>query len=83
MMCKEMKEDLRLMGSLKDGGRRDVETKERLIQALLNEYEDYRALLMDGEDDYGKEWVIDSCSFHICCEKLFTKLTVCDGLSCV
>ena len=38
---------------------------------------------MDGEDDYGKEWVIDSCSFHICCEKLFTKLTVCDGLSCV
>ena len=31
MMCKEMKEDLRLMGSLKDGGRRDVETKERLI----------------------------------------------------
>ena len=52
-----------------DQGRRDVENNVDDALGLVDNEEDYGALLLIGVS-YGKELVIDfDCSFHICCKK--------------
>ena len=59
MMCKEMKEDLKRMRSLRDGGRKESENSGNSALGLR-----------DGGVNHSKEWVIDSgYSIHKSFEK--------------
>ena len=77
MICKEFKEDLKRMKSLRD--RRNKNEGNGRATLGIGSDDDYDgALLVDEGVVHSKEWVMDSgCSFHICCEKeKFTKLSL-------
>ena len=80
MMCKEFKDDLKKMKSLRNGKNDDEGSGNAALS--IGSDDDYDgALLVDGGVVHSKEWVMDSgCSFHICCEKKkFTKLSFGDN----
>ena len=82
IMCKEVKEDLKRMRNLRDGGRKDVETSGDIVLGFIDDEGDYDgALLVEGGAIYSKKSVIDFYSLiHISCEKeKFAKLSLCDG----
>ena len=81
MMCKEFKEDLKRMESLRDSGRNENESNGSAALGFVGDDDYDRALLVDRGVVHSKGWVIDSsCSFHICCEKEnFTKLSYGDN----
>lgn len=51
-MCKEIKEDLKRIRSLKDDGRRDVEVKGD-VGFVYDKDDDYGELLIDRGEAYG------------------------------
>ena len=82
IMCKDVREDLKRMNSLRDRGRKESENSgNAALGFVTNDDDDYDgALVVDGGMVNSKERVIDSgCSFHICCEReKFSKLRMSD-----
>ena len=49
MISKDMKEDLKRMRRLRDGGKKDVENSRDSSLGFVDDKEDYGAVLIDGE----------------------------------
>ena len=80
MMCKEFKENLKRMKSLRIVGDMRMSSGSAALGFVGDDYDG--ALLADRGVVHSKGWVIDSgYSFHICCEKeKFTKLSYDDNV---
>ena len=69
-MCKEFKEDPKIVKNLRDRGRQENENTANSALGFVGDDDYDGALLVDEGVVHSKEWVIDSnCSFHICYEK--------------
>lgn len=78
MMCKEINEDLKRIRSLRDGGRKDVENREKAL--LMMRLTMMELFLLKWEWFILRNLIDLCCSIHICCEKgKFAKLSFCDG----
>ena len=67
IMCKEFKEDLKRLKSLRDSGRNEGESSGSAALGFVGDDDYGGALLVDGRVVHSTGWVIDSgCSFHIC-----------------